>query len=75
MSNCNSVDPDDVALGQALIDFFTNEVDLPDCPAEVANGAVWWERRSGWEYPWRIVERVDGVAQGYPCGEPRKVVR
>lgn len=60
------------ALEEALIDFFTSTVELPGCPY-LCDGLIWWEKRGDWEYPWRIVRYTDGIAQGYPCGEPRKI--
>jgi hypothetical protein len=57
-------------LMQALTGFFTSTVELPDCPQGLVPRALWWEHRDGWRYPWRIVEYRDGVAMGYPCGEP-----
>lgn len=60
-------------LETALRSFFTNTVDLPECPPNLSPRAIWLEVRDGWQYPWRIVGYDhNGIAQGYPCGEPRK---
>ncbi len=58
-------------LGEAVLTFFTNTDPLPKCPPGDAP-RLWWEERDGWLLPWRIVGYEDGVAQGYPCGEPKK---
>lgn len=60
-------------LTDALVGFFTTTVELPTCPAGLPAGARWWEERDGWRYPWRVVSYVEGVAQGYPCGEPERL--
>jgi hypothetical protein len=61
-----------VDLGHLLTAFFTAGVSLPTCPADLAPRTLWWEERDGWLYPWRILGYEAGVAQGYPCGEPKR---
>lgn len=63
-----------MGLEEAVVAFFTSEVALPTAPQGLEARQVWWEVRDGWRYPWRIVRYLDGVAQGYPCGEPAQVV-
>ncbi len=61
-------------LDDALVEFFTNAVDLPTAPAGLVKGALWLEIRKndpGWGYPWRILGYENGIAQGYPCGDPK----
>jgi len=55
-------------LHDALVGFFTAPVDLPSESAGQPIGALWWETRGEWAYPWRIT----GDRQGYPCGEPKR---
>lgn len=62
-------------LADALEGFFTSTVDLPTCPPGTLPGALWWQQRGGWRYPWRIVSYANGVAQGYPCGEPERAAK
>jgi hypothetical protein len=53
----------------AVSDFLTADVDLPNAP-DLKPGEIWWEDRgNGWRYPWRIT----GFKTGYPCGEPQRV--
>lgn len=63
----SDLDAEDEALGEALMGFFTNSVDLPTAP-DLPAGSIWWQERDGWLYPWRMT----GLKQGYPCGEPRQ---
>ena len=56
-------------LVKAVTNFFTNTDPLPKCPPGL-EGQVWWDRRERWSFPWRIVRYENGIAQGYPCGEP-----
>jgi hypothetical protein len=60
-------------LGEAIVTFFTSTVPLPDCPLGLT-GKVWWEEDEAWLCPWRIVQYIDGCAEGYPCGEPKKIL-
>jgi hypothetical protein len=62
------------SLEDAVVAWFTGLVELPTCPL-LEDGALWWEDRhgDGWLYPWRV-KKVDGVMQGYPCGEPKKII-
>jgi len=61
-------------LASALVGFFTSTVPLPSCPPGLPSGALWWQERGGWRYPWRVVSYdAMGVAQGYPCGEPERL--
>ena len=64
-------------LGEAIVAFFTSTVELPGhggqtCPPGL-EGKIWWECVDGWKYPWRVDSYIDGVALGYPCGEPVKL--
>lgn len=61
---------EDRALAEAVIGFFTSEVDLPAAARSVEPGGLWLELRRGYRYPWRIVRHTDEGATGYPCGEP-----
>jgi hypothetical protein len=54
---------------KAIVEFFTNPVDLPKKSSGQKIDSIWWEYRKGWKYPWRIT----GDREGYPCGEPKKV--
>lgn len=56
-----------MSLEDAVLDFFTAPVDLPNAPDDVATGEIWWEERGNRLYPWRMT----GPKQGYPCGEPK----
>jgi hypothetical protein len=69
----NDSERPDTELGDALIDFFTNEVPIHEAPKGLRKGQVYWEVRGRWKCPWRITGYEKGVAQGYPCGEPVKV--
>lgn len=63
----------DADLAGAIVDFLTSEVRIGLAPKNLQKGALYWERRGSWEYPWRITAVRNGVCFGYPCGEPRKV--
>lgn len=60
-------------LEEALVSFFTNTIPLPTCPKNLEARTIWWEQDGQYEYPWRIVSYDAGIAQGYPCGEPREI--
>lgn len=53
---------------RAVLDFFTNSVELPVESKKAERGSIWIEHRDGWCYPWRVT----GEMKGYPCGEPYK---
>ncbi len=64
---------DTADLAKALTDFFTSTVALKSAPTGLSTRSVWWQRRGKWLYPWRIVGYSNGIAQGYPCGEPKRL--